>query len=191
MKTTLAVPPKKRRRRVLPKVKLTPISLADIDDVMTLMTPEVTRNFQHFGDGVTREEELKFIRKIRRSKFDRVYSVFDEESGEYVGQVGINQISWENRLGRFALMIKSECQGRGYGEAAGREILRVAFDELRLQKIWLLVFASNKRSQRLYRRLGFRNQGLKRRHYFWRGEYHDMREMDQLDNEWRARFGTK
>jgi diamine N-acetyltransferase len=52
--------------------------------------------------------------------------------------------------------------GRGIGGLALREVLGVAFGTLLAHRVWLDVYADNERARRVYRRLGFVEEGILR-----------------------------
>lgn len=167
-----------------PQIALLPLSVSHVDDVMKWVNdPAVVKNFQNFMDQISREAEIEFINTLINSPNDRVYSIFNQ-SGDYVGQVGINQISWPNRLGRLSIFITKSQQHKGYGRAAILAILEKAFNELALNKVWLIVFSSNVRSINLYERVGFLKEGELLEEYFWQNTYHDMTRMGILKRNW-------
>ncbi len=154
-----------------------PLSADHLDHVMTWINdPDIVKNFQHFDKQFTREDELGFIKKLIASDSNRVFSVFDEENN-YVGQVGLNQISWENKLGRLAVFVKKEHRGKGYAQEMIRLILDKAFKELGLHKVWLVVYADNAKAIHIYEKLGFQKEGVLKDEYYWQGRYHDMMRM--------------
>lgn len=80
-----------------------PLKLSDVDHIMTWVNdPEIVKNLQHFDKVFTRKDELTYVKKMLKSKNDFVFSFFNKKTSEYVGQGGIHQISWENRLGRLS-----------------------------------------------------------------------------------------
>src|SRR5919204_307317 len=66
------------------------------------------------------------------------------------------------------------------------DICDFGFGELRLERIWLDVYAPNLRAQRSYEKAGFLREGTMRRALFKRGEYADVHRMSLLRSEWRA-----
>ncbi len=166
-------------------VKLRPLSIEDVDNVMTWVNDnEVIKNIANFDHVFSREEERKFLEKLTKSENDRVYSV-ENEKGEYIGQVGVNQIYWPARVGRLAMTIgNKEYQGKGYGQAALRELLRISFEELKMHKLWGVVFKTNERMRHILHKNGFELEGTLREEYILRGEYHDVVRMSILEKEY-------
>ena len=76
--------------------------------------------------------------------------------------------------------------GHGYGTDAMRAIVGWAFDMLRLERIWLDVYAFNPRARVVYERLGFVHEGTSRHGAFRFGEYVDLDLMSILAGEWRT-----
>ena len=65
------------------------------------------------------------------------------------------------------------CWGKGYGPDAIRQLLRYAFEELNLHKVYLTHFGQNERGRRCYEKCGFVQEGVLRDHAFKGGKYHD------------------
>ena len=152
-----------------------PIKLSDVDNIMTWVNdPEVVKNLQHFNKQFTKKDEEIYVKKLIKSKNDFVFSIFLKNGGGYVGHCGIHQISWENKLGRLSIIIKREHWGKNYAKEAIPLILRFAFNRLKLHKVWLMRWRTNKKARHLYKKLGFKEECVLRDEYFWKGKYHDM-----------------
>jgi len=170
------------------ELRLQPIRAADVDHVMTWVNDsEVIKNFQHFGRRFTRKEELAFIRKLLKDGTNATFSIFRRKDGVYVGQCAINQISWENRLGRVALIIARERWGHGYAQQAMELLLKHAFRKLKLNKVWGMVYASNKKGLHVDLKIGFKIEGRLSEEYFWRGRYHDIVRIGMLRSDFARR----
>ena len=165
-------------------VKLRPVDERDVDDILAWVNDgDVVKNLAAFaGKALTRDDEVAWVRKMRTSTDDRVYTVVSPDE-RYLGQVGLHQIFWRSKVGRAAAIISAD-QGRGYGSAAMARLLDVAFGELALHKVWLMVFDTNARSRRTWQRLGFVEEGVLRDEYFHEGAWHDMVRMGMLASEW-------
>ena len=160
------------------RVGLRPIELEDIDDIMGWVNdPEVVRNFASMGH-ITREEELAFLERMRKSKEDRLYAVIalDDPAGpRNLGNAGIHKIYWPARNGRLGLVIgASGARGRGYGQQAMALLVALGFEELGLHKLWLVHYSENTRMRHLAEKLGFTQEGVLRDEYFCDGRFHDM-----------------
>ena len=170
-------------------VRLRPLSADDVDHVMTWVNDkDVVGNLAVFaGKPLTRDDELRWIDAMLRSKEDRDFSIPDGASGRYLGQVGLHQIFRRSGLARASLIVAARGDwGKGYGSAALARLLDFAFVEERLHKVWLMVFATNVRARRTYERLGFVQEGVLREEYLHEGTHRDMVRMGLLAREWLA-----
>ncbi|MFI6478212.1 GNAT family N-acetyltransferase [Nonomuraea sp. NPDC050663] len=75
--------------------------------------------------------------------------------------------------------------GRGYATDAMRVICRHGFDELRLHRIALTVVAANVAAVRVYEKIGFVTEGVRRACFPRDGVWHDMVLMGLLEGELR------
>lgn len=170
------------------RVELRPVSEDDVDHILSWVNdPEIVGHIAAFsGEPFTREQELAYIRSMQSSSADRLYSVFRPDDGAYLGQVGLHQIHWRSRVGRLGCIIARRGEmGRGYGSAAIAGALDLAFGELDLHKVWLMIFADNERSRRTYARVGFQAEGTLREEYFHEEGWKDMLRMSILCHEWK------
>jgi len=164
------------------KIKLKPLELKDIENIMTWVNDlEVTKNLQHFDKKFTRKDEVVYVKKILASKNDFVFSIFN--GSNYVGQCGIHQVSWENKLGRLSMLIKQEFWNKGYAQKVLPIIVDYSFKKLKLHKVWLMHWKENKKADHLYKKIGFKKEGLLKDEYFWQGRYHDMVRMAILNSK--------
>lgn len=166
------------------EIELRPLQENDAENILTWVNnPDVVGNIAAFASAdFTLEQELAYVRKMRASDTDKVFSIFHED-GTYLGQVGLHDLY--KGVARLAIVIgNTDYFGKGYGGAAIVQALDHAFAELGLHKVYLMVMASNERSRALYSRIGFRSEGLLRQEYFHNGEYHDMVRMSVLASEY-------
>jgi RimJ/RimL family protein N-acetyltransferase len=169
---------------------LRPLCEEDVDNIMTWVNePAVVGNLAAFaGAPLSRPQEVEWVRRTLASTSERVWSVFAEDDGRYLGQVGLHQMHSQSRVGRLGIIIAARKEmGRGYGTAAIHQALDAAFSQLGLHKVWLIVFRHNQRSREIYQRIGFVEEGVLREEYFHEGRWHDMVRMSVLAREWQAR----
>lgn len=113
----------------------------------------------------------------------RIYTACDGE-GRPVGHFELNDIDGHSaRLCR--VLIDPQCRGRGFGRAMVRQALRIAFDEMRLQRVDLGVFDFNTDAIRCYELEGFVKEGHLRQARRVGDEIWNLDLMAILESEWR------
>ena len=93
--------------------------------------------------------------------------------GDPVGLTWLFQISDVHGRGELGYWIAPDEEGQGYATEAARLCLGYAFDERNLRKVAARVFDYNTASQTILEKLGFREEGRLRDHYYIDGEYVD------------------
>jgi len=104
----------------------------------------------------------------------------DEPSG-YLQFTGIDPIDLNADLG---ICLAPAAQGRGMGSAALKLALSHLRDDLRIRKISLRVRADNSGAIRCYLRLGFRQCGELKNHFFVEGCWQNVLLMELFLNDW-------
>jgi RimJ/RimL family protein N-acetyltransferase len=96
---------------------------------------------------------------------DRVlFAVRTQAGGPPIGTVQLFDIHPVHRSAELAIRIGAEQdRGQGYGTSALLAVLDFAWRDLNLNRVWLKVFASNKRAIRAYTKAGFEIEGTMRR----------------------------
>ncbi len=156
-------------------VRLEPLAPEHLPYIMGWVNDmQVMGYFANRQTPITEDEELAYINSLISSKNDRVWSVFDAITGEYVGQCSINAIYWPASNGRIFLAVTKSQQRKGYAEAILKALLHEAFFTLALHKLWLIVREDNTSAQEKYLKSGFQVEGLLRDEYFVQGRYHNM-----------------
>ncbi len=108
-----------------------------------------------------------------------ILAIVDKETNEFLGTIGIFDISSLARHAEFGIVIHNpDNWGKGYGTDATLITLWLGFNILGLNTIYLRAFTSNKRGIRAYEKTGFKMAGTMREHVFFEGEFHDHVIMD-------------
>lgn len=111
------------------------------------------------------------------------YAIVDERD-EYLGTISLKSVNLIDKNAEYAISLRRKAQGKGIAEEATREILRLAFTEYNLERVYLNVLSENARAIRLYERLGFTYEGEYRKHLFLRGEYKSLKWYSMLREEY-------
>jgi RimJ/RimL family protein N-acetyltransferase len=107
------------------------------------------------------------------------------EDDRLIGFVRLYDIVWTHGSALVGISVPAAReQGRGFGRDGLALLLRYAFHELGLHRLWLDVFAYNMRAIHLYERAGFREEGRLREHLQRDGLRWDVVLMGILRSEW-------
>ena len=106
--------------------------------------------------------------------------IIETEEGQAVGSAILTEIDRLNNNAKTALAIwNPDNRGKGYGAGALKKLLKFAFEEVKLHRLSLPngVFEFNKGAIALYKKCGFRVEGVRRQEYFHDGQWWDVVEM--------------
>lgn len=153
-----------------------------------LNDPEVRQGISLYLPISKWEEEKWFENMTQRSLNERPFTIeirTENEEWKAVGNCGLFNIDWRNRHAELGIMIGDRAYwNQGYGTEATKLMLRHAFQTLNLHRVFLRVFANNRRAKRAYEKAGFIHEGSMRQAEFVDGEYLDVHFMSSLQPEW-------
>ena len=176
------------RQAALLETRLRALEPGDIDSLIRWASDAAVTLYlsQAVAYPVSRSDGFRWLEELSRSHADRVFAIETLE-GRLIGSVGLHAIRWIDRKAELAVMIgERDCWNRGYGTWAVREMLRRGFEEMSLQRIYLRVACNHDAAIRVYRKCGFRSEGLLRKdRYVGRG-YADTLMMSVLKEEFAA-----
>ena len=90
---------------------------------------------------------------------------------EYLGTISLKKIDRENENAEYAIVLRKEAQNKGYGTEATKSILKIAFDDFNLNRVYLTVIENNTSAIKLYEKSGFVYEGTLREHLRKNGKY--------------------
>ncbi len=105
------------------------------------------------------------------------------EAARPLGVCALEEVDARSRAALLGIWIAEEHWDRGYGTDAVRTLCRFGFREMNLQRIALSVYETNPRGRRAYEKVGFKEEGIRRRAEFVDGRYVDVIEMGLLVEE--------
>ena len=130
---------------------------------------EIIRASKEHIDGIYETEIDSFSmpwskEHLRRDMFDNHLSIYIVAlyDGKVVGYAGMWHVVTEGHITNLA--VKSEYRGQGIGSMLVRKIIEIA-DEKDMHGITLECRISNTTAQHLYKKHGFKHEGL-RKHYY-------------------------
>jgi RimJ/RimL family protein N-acetyltransferase len=167
------------------RVRLRPFREDDLDAAWRMLCDEEGRRLTGTHARFTREVSDQWYRS-RPAQTDRLdLAIARLEDDQLVGEVVLHELDPDNRSCGFRIsLLGPEVFGHGYGTEATRLLLAHGFETVGLHRIELEVYDHNPRAQHVYRRVGFRVEGVRRDALRWEGRYYDAIVMAMLAPEW-------
>jgi RimJ/RimL family protein N-acetyltransferase len=124
---------------------------------------------------MSRAEEERWLRDASTNDFaSGLRLAIETKAGVHIGNIGLHNASPEDRRAALGIVIgEPEYWSKGYGADAIITVLRFAFREMNLNRVWLNVFENNERALACYRKCGFHEEGRLRQDRFKHGRYWD------------------
>ena len=102
-----------------------------------------------------------------------------------VGMATLVSIDWKNRSATHGIKLaKKDNRTKGIGTDTVMAVMRYAFDHLQLHRLDGSWFASNVASVNLYKKCGWREEGIRREYVYKNGVYIDLTLAGILANEY-------
>jgi RimJ/RimL family protein N-acetyltransferase len=122
---------------------------------------------------VAEEEWLR--QKLAYSQSEFQLAICMKETDQHIGDIHLRNIDWISRHAEVGIFIAEvEHWSKGYGQEAMGLILRHAFNDLGLQRVYLTVLDDNHRAISAYEKCGFVVEGRLRHHVYKRGQFKDL-----------------
>jgi len=175
------------------KLRLRSFELSDLDEIMRHWNNLELRNLVGNADRgpLCRNDEEEWIRntwKQRQERKEFSLAIETIADNKLIGGIALMNCDWINRSAILGISIwDPKNRGKGYGQESINLILDFAFQILNLNRVELETFDFNKRAQKCYAKIGFKEVGRKRQARFINGEYHGSIIMDILKDEWLAK----
>lgn len=142
---------------------------------------EINRAFRYPFSQSTKESVLMFI-KNSYNENNQHFAVVDEQD-EYLGTVSLKNISRQNGSAEYAVVLRQKAQGTGVARKATEELIRYAFEELRLHKVYLNVLDINEKAKHFYQKCGFVYEGTAKDAIRLNGKYESLSWYGIINNE--------
>lgn len=113
----------------------------------------------------------------------RIMFTVENLNGENVGGINLNSVDEKNGTFSIGIQVDQDYRGKGIGTSAMRILLRYAFYERRLNKFNDTVLKGNVASATMLKKLGCKQEGVRRKSVYTNGEYHDVILFGMLKDE--------
>lgn len=166
------------------KVRLRAVERVDLPTFVKWINDQEVTQFLELNPPMSLEDEEKWFVNLQKSE-DKVFSI-DTKEGKLIGNVGLMRLNWKDWSVLIGIMIgEKEFWNQGYGTDAIETLLRYLFDELALNRVYLIADERNARALRCYEKLGFKKEGVLRQNRYKDGVYTNDVMMSLLKDEWK------
>lgn len=159
------------------KIRLRPLKLEDADQCFDDSLDSPTRQYLQLGVELPSsvEQQKKFLEKYADCKTVNGTTIFAIENlnGEYVGGISLHGRNEKNGTFSFGVVINRNYRRKGYAREAVKILLKYGFGERRYQKCNSACVEGNVESVKLHESLGFKQEGIRRRQFFFNGKFYD------------------
>lgn len=113
-----------------------------------------------------------------------VLAVCSQENNRYIGNVYLTDIDWINKNAHIHIMLGDDSfWGKGIGTESIMTIVKYAFKEKNLHRIYGRILSDNIASIKMFKKCNFTQEGVLRQNAYKNGVYNDMVIMSILKEE--------
>ncbi len=132
--------------------------------------------------------QKEWLAKISKSSSDK-FMIFEIDEGDHyqkLGMIRLSAIDFVNRSVCVGGDISEEYVGLGHGQNMYNLIFKLGFDVWGMNRLWLSVLENNHRAIKLYKKMGFVDEGMQRKAIYKNGQYLNYLNMSILLNEYKC-----
>jgi RimJ/RimL family protein N-acetyltransferase len=118
--------------------------------------------------------------------------IFDNETGKHIGNITFQDINWLNRRAFIAYLLGDKSfAGKGIITEAVLMMMYYGFNRLNFNRIYGGVTARHVASMKVCEKVGLKEEGRMRQHFYRNGEFSDSLVVGAVRDEWMIEFGQK
>lgn len=161
------------------RLKLVPLGLMHLsNDYVNWMNDNDVNKYLESGGNYTIEKLYEYLYQV---ELDNIlfWAIHIKENNKHIGNIKIAPINIKHNYAEFGIMMGDKSEwGKGYANEASIEVIKYCFNsELNLRKVNLGVCAKNIAAIRLYKKIGFINEGRFIKHVLSFDGYDDILRM--------------
>ncbi|MBI5880903.1 GNAT family N-acetyltransferase [archaeon] len=172
----------KRIDLVMPTMRHVDDICSNINDKRVAKYLAVVPHPYNLKDGIFFIKDI--VNKGWNAKTDYPFAIYEKEKKEVIGVIGLHKIDKKNQRAEVGYWLGRRHWRQGYGSEALRLMLKFGFKNLKLNKIWAGVYHPNKPSVLMLKKMGFKKDGVLRKHTFKNNTFYDDIMMSMLREEY-------
>lgn len=168
-------------------IKLSPLIKTDVTPFYSWINDEeaIKYSLSSFKQINTHHEIDRWFENTLEDTKSINLGIYLNQTNQLIGYAGISSISKLNRSGEYFIFIgDKKCWGQGIGTEVTRQIVKLGFGDLGLNRIMLTVSELNVGGIKAYLTAGFKIEGHLKQACYRDGEFHDKIVMALLKSEY-------
>lgn len=160
-------------------------TLGDVDELVALKNNKRASRLLGGDTPIYTVDGIKkWVEFHNNNKEELLLVVYDEEAHKLIGHVGLYKIDERARKAEYGILLADDAsRGKGFGTMCTKMMVDYAFDVLKLHRVYAEVIAENKASECMFKKCGFKVEGILRDDNFKNGRYFDVLVMSILESE--------
>lgn len=147
----------------------------DTEDIIRWRNSDAVRKNFIYQGLFTKESHENWIKTMIDTGKVVQMMICEKDTNRAVGSVYIRDIDATHHKAEYGIFIgESDARGKGYGTAAAGLMIQYCFEELKLHRLFLRVYAENTQAIRSYEKAGFAQEAYLRDDVFVDGRYRDI-----------------
>jgi len=152
---------------------LKPVEESDLPSLLEMQWSQELMRYMIFKP-LSLENQKEWFKSLGNENLAFSIYLKKDEIKELVGLATLNHINYLHQRASWGMKLKSNLQSKGIGYEASLIIIDFAFSHLNLKKIHADVIIENLVSRKLAEKVGTREEGLLKSHYFQNGKFRDV-----------------
>jgi ribosomal-protein-alanine N-acetyltransferase len=122
----------------------------------------------------TLKDLREYVSGVIARKDDAFFAICLSDTGKHIGNIKLGPINKDHRFAHIGFLIgEREFWGMGYATEAVEIVTRYAFETLKLHKVLAGCYANNEASLRVFKKNGFKKEGVQVSQWLCKGKYID------------------
>ncbi len=167
------------------KVVLRAIEPEDGEDFHKFINDEESNKTRGVFHPMSKTAVFEYLKNESTNSSEKLtFAIEDAKDRKLLGLIGLRGVCGRSRRAEIWIYIgKKEKWGSGFGKDALSTLIRYAFDQMNLHRIWLECDPSYEKIMAAYEKVGFVKEGTLRDGYFRHGEYRNTCMMSILSTD--------
>lgn len=120
------------------------------------------------------QDYVKLTNEFWKKKKEAQFGIQYNEAGKIIGMMGLMSLDFKNKKAEAGYWIGKNYWGKGIAKEALVMLLKYAFNDLKLERVYAKVYSENMSSQKLLEKCNFKLEGRLRKDGKFKGKFDDL-----------------